>query len=83
MEYKIESSIEMPTRFSYGKGRFCKYPFGQMNIGDSFIISEEYSRESMSKYSNAARNFGKTQNPVMKFSTRKVEGSKIRIWRVK
>jgi hypothetical protein len=77
MEYKIEKNIPIkkPTTCT-------KYPFSKMSVGDSFIISKEYSRQLMAKYANAARNFGRVQKPIMKFSTRKVEGGAIRVWRV-
>lgn len=78
---KIEKGIEIPTR----RKSCCKYPFREMEIGDSFIVDELYSRETMSLLSSHARNW-KNRSPDCKhylFSLRKVEGNKIRIWRIK
>ena len=78
MKYKIEKGIKME------RPKTCsKYPFRDMSVGDSIIVSKIYSRDAMTKYSNASRNFGKKQTPIMKFSLRKVEGGAIRLWRIK
>ena len=78
MKYQIEKGVSLPV-----PTKNIKYPFKEMGIGDSFIISNEYSRALMTKYSNAARNFGNIQNPKRKFSLRKVEENKLRVWRIK
>lgn len=76
MEYIIEKDIEIM------KVKACrKYPFGEMQVGDSFIICETYSRALMGKFYNAGNNYGKLQDPRKEFSTRKVNGQ-IRIWRI-
>ncbi len=59
-----------------------KYPFRNMKVGDSFIWKDDYSRYNMAVAGNAARAWGKIQKPPRKFSTRKTEDNKIRIWRI-
>jgi len=72
--FKIEKNINIPT-----KRKCTKYPFPDMDVGDSFIAGE-YSRILMSKYSNAARNWAKSSDSNWKFTVRKI-GDTIRIWR--
>lgn len=50
------------------------YPFGEMNIGESFIATE--SRKARTALSMYCR-----RHPGREFKTRKVDGG-IRIWRV-
>lgn len=78
-EYIIEKGIllNIPKRKTY-----MKYPFREMNIGDSFIF-KEYTRTNMSLASNCARNWGKKQNPVKTFCVRKTDDNMIRIYRTK
>ena len=78
MEYKIEKNVEMPEK----KGR-KKYPFEKMSVGDSFIISENYSRQEMITKGNTARNWARYKGLDWKFAVRKTGGNKIRIWRIK
>lgn len=63
--------------------RKSKYPFKDMDIGDSFIISEEYSDHELRLKSNAARRWLKSSGTNYKFTLRKTEDNKIRIWRIK
>ena len=76
--YEINKNIPIPVS---GIGRPRKYPFKEMNIGDSFIIYEKYSRLNMSLMGNAARNWSKKGNYGYKFTLKKTEDNKIRIWR--
>lgn len=76
MKYAIEKNIAIP-----GISGPQKYPFREMKVGDSFIIND-YSRLSMQKAGNAARNFAKKAGLNIKFCSRK-EGDKIRIFRIK
>ena len=81
--FKIEKNI------AWSKSEGNKppiYPFSSMEIGDSFLYDEPYSRYNMSKISNAARNWAtKTDEKKCRnwrFSTRKVNDNQIRIWRI-
>ena len=77
--YKIEKGIII-----HKAKKGLKYPFQQMEIGDSFLFDEKYSREAMTKMSNAGRAWaGKNKNCThYRFIVRKVEDN-IRIWRIK
>lgn len=70
-EMKIDKDIPMPQHLS----RNVKYPFGTLEIGDSFLVNE-----SRRLVSSAACAFGKNHNK--KFTVRTTpEG--MRCWRVK
>jgi len=78
IEFKIEKGIK------HSPPKTCKkYPFEEMEIGDSFIINKEYSRENMALAGNAARSWNKKSEKNYVFSTRKTKNNQIRIWRIK
>jgi hypothetical protein len=52
-----------------------KYPWGEMEVGDSFLVEGV----SSSLISSATHYYGSTHNK--KFKTRKVEGG-VRVWRI-
>lgn len=64
---KIEKNVEMPN-----SRHNEKYPFGKMEVGDSFVTTEKYVRA-------AAQIFGKINGK--KFITRTQEDKSIRVWR--
>lgn len=87
-EYSIEDNVPIPEELYEGKstaGRPTKYPFKDMEVGDSFLyMDEEYSHSVASKLSSAARNAGRLQR--MDWTVRKetVDGKEyLRIWRIK
>ncbi len=63
---KIEQNIPVPK----------KYPFAQMQVGDSFVIAENIKRTTVSV---AAIRYGKANG--MKFTTRKMPDGVYRCWR--
>lgn len=67
-EIKIEKGIPMPQRFQRGSWLVIK----DMAIGDSFVV-DAGKRASICGY-------GKRYN--MKLSTRKIDDTKIRVWRL-
>jgi hypothetical protein len=71
MTIKIEKDIPVP---SHGNS---KWPFKDMEIGDSFAVNES----ERSPLAGAAYDYGKRNN--MKFLTRKVPGAQVRCWRIK
>jgi hypothetical protein len=71
---KIEKNIPMPS-----SAFRSKYPFADMQVGDSVFFDNEPMR-SQSKPVISAHNFGTRNN--MKFSARS-EGNGVRVWRVK
>lgn len=72
--YDIERNIEMPPR-NGGQGARPKFPFREMDIGDSFFVEGRTAR-TFSPAIQAAQKRGRG-----KFSCRAVEGG-IRVWRV-
>jgi hypothetical protein len=66
----IEKNIPLPVA---KKGRTAKYPWGQLEIGDSFLVNA--STRSMSVQASAAgKRFERS------FSCRTVDGG-VRVWR--
>ena len=66
-EFKIEKNIPAP-------GRRAKYPFAEMEVGDSFEAPES------AKLRTAAYNAGKKSG--RKFTCRTHDGA-LRVWRIK
>lgn len=69
MKIKIESGIEVPE---YRRGRRAKYPFKEMEIGDSFEYPNEKVRLAAASH---AKRYG------VKFTVRKALNGKYRCWR--
>ena len=83
---KIEKNVPIPDKCpNDGRGKKSKYPFEKMEVGDSFLHDEPYSHAAQTRLHNAARNFKNYHRDKFdwKFTVRKVEGNKIRVWRVK
>lgn len=77
---KIEKNIPIPPR----KNKEL-HIIRNMEIGDSILSDMEYSRWNMAKFSSWARNFANksTDCKHYKFTCRKVDGNKMRLWRIK
>ena len=73
MNITIEKGIEIPNQKWARIKRKPKYPFQEMEMGDSFFVKNDAARAS-------AHNFAK-ENKVA-FTSRKVDGG-YRIWRIK
>lgn len=73
MTYQIEKNIQMPA--SVRAGRTYKYPFTQMEVGDSFFVPEKTAARFQSTASSASKRHS------MKFRCRNVDGG-VRCWRV-
>lgn len=75
--HKIEKNIPVPTTH-YN----IKYPFDNMEIGDSFIVDDERERNhvmvSWNGWIKRSKN-GKNK----KFTSRKISDNEYRIWRIK
>jgi hypothetical protein len=69
---KIEKGIPMPN----AEG---KYPFKQMDVGDSFAVKVEDKRTS-SRVSTYAHYAGKRLG--MKFTVRTIDKKIVRVWRI-
>lgn len=74
-QFVIESDVVMPER-EWGTGRKPIYPFGQMKVGDSFMLPKKLNKKVMSASNYFGRRNGK------KFSVLKVKGG-YRCWRIK
>lgn len=72
MTIKIEKGVPLPKRRGTKRS---KYPFADMEVGDSFFFSETRERVSA-----AARAYG--ARTKKKFASR-VDGDGCRIWRTK
>jgi len=79
-EFKIEKNIPIPSK---NPGSHKKYPFEKMEVNDSFIICDKYTKEEMARVSSRARGWSQYWNKEYKFTLRKTEDNKIRIWIVK
>lgn len=80
MNYTIEKGIPLPLRHTTGvKGRHAKYPFKDMQIGDSFVTTCKDSGRSLILTS---KKYAQKYSPQTTFTTAKVGENTIRIWRV-
>jgi hypothetical protein len=80
----MSSIKERPLPEKYMNRKMTTYPFKQMAIGDSFIISDVYSRHEMALKGNAARNWARKSKYCKKwrFSCKKTDDGKILITRI-
>jgi hypothetical protein len=89
--YKIERTVPVPTDF---RTTDRKYPFEEMEVGDSFFITPEYEDETIKRLSNrmaqarqAYQRRGMKQNTPVQFTQRiwtdeETEETGVRIWRI-
>lgn len=75
MTIEVESGYPAPTR----SGKRSKYPFGTMNVGDSFFMKSRFPEHERGRVSAAACAYAKKHG--VKFST-KVFDTGVRTWRV-
>ena len=73
MTFEIEKNEVIPATIP-NLGRRERYPWTQMEVGDSFFIPDGDKRKVAGAASHAARRLGK------RFIVRSVEGG-VRIWR--
>lgn len=70
---EIEKNIPIPRSHAEGG----KYPFPQMEIGDSFVVPADRGRAATVACARQKRKHGK------QFATRKTEDGKfVRVWRI-
>lgn len=77
---KIEKNVSMPSFKRYGDGRPMKYPFPEMEVGDSILVEPAKRKKSTSPGVASARKWGKKHGVV--FIARKQECGNMRIWRI-
>lgn len=78
-EFKIRKNVKMPRRREDG-GYGFKYPFPDMEVGDSFVVKNR-SKKALESAAAAARAYGARNGK--KFSHRTIGKNEIGIWRVK
>lgn len=77
----IEKNIPIPATTNSGKsGRPPKYPFRNMDIGDSMLVDGKSSRTCDCPAYNSAKQL--QRKTTMKFSARAEGNDKVRIWRI-
>jgi len=72
MMFEIEKGIPVPATLPRSK-----YPFGQMEVGDSFACSASQN----ARVRVAAHKYGKDHGLV--FTARKIGDDSYRVWRIK
>ena len=78
-KYKIEKGIQLPDRaFGFGQR---KYPFAEMEPGDSFFVPCEDDKKKRTALRNSIMGSCRRKKGWGKFATRNVKGG-IRVWRV-
>ncbi len=77
--HQVRSDVPMPIVGvrRHETGRFPKYPFGTMKVGDSFVIK----RDDVRRATSAASMFGRRNG--MTFTCRKNEDGTATCWRLK
>lgn len=80
MEFLIRKNIPKPTVVGNGRGRQVKYPFEQLEVGDSFLICETSGPKEKSRASSAITGAHR-RFPTRKFSSRVDASGAISIWR--
>lgn len=73
---KIEHGIELPK----GGKAWCRFPFGEMGVGDSLFAAGSKPKSPGYRLSMAAYQWGARHS--VKFVSRCVDGG-MRVWRVK
>lgn len=76
--FKIEKDVPLPT--TVGKGGTSKYPFRQMEVGDSFRVEGPVTAGQRNSISHCAASVGKRTGRM--FTTRLQPDGSVRIWRV-
>jgi hypothetical protein len=76
MTFTVETNVELPTRKGGRSG--SKYPFAQMDVGQSFLVGSADAKVTTLRSAIGAFMKGHTG---YKFAVRAVEGG-IRVWRV-
>jgi hypothetical protein len=77
--YKIEKEVALIANNSHNHTSNLKYPWPQMEIGDSFYV-EGYSHKKESALQTVGSAWASRNKPEMKVSVRK-EGNGIRVYR--
>lgn len=81
--YIIQKDI--PVLGVRSMGAALRYPFGQMQPGESFEIKSGPNdvRKIVSRVSSACASFVRKNNKASKFTVRRTSPASVRVWRVK
>jgi hypothetical protein len=76
-QFKIEKGVPLPS-WQTGRAGQSKYPFADLQVGDSFLVPH------FAKTSQMSALIGRWQrtHSNQRFATRKVEGGGVRVWRI-
>ena len=74
--YEIENDVPLPA--SRGRSTVHHFPFGTMQVGQSFALTNDKARNAAAR---AANSFAKN-NPGYKFVTRSLGDGTFRLWRI-
>ena len=77
MDYKVEKKQIVPIL--NGRKCTCKYPWNNMDVGDSFLV-KGYTEAKQSSILASGQKWSKRNNKLIKFASRK-EYNGIRIFR--
>lgn len=77
---KIDKGIEVAAKAKRGV-RPAKYPFKEMEVGDSFFVAKSAAPKEVSLRQHASKKLGVGCSAVRKITENGVEG--FRVWRIK
>ena len=70
----LDSTVPVPKEYPQ-----AKYPFGSMEVGDSFVVPNELRQ----RVAGAASQYTRRSDYKIKFTTRSMGDGTVRIWRTK
>jgi len=74
MTYQIERDIEIPPRGG------AKYPWAEMEPGDSILVDEPYTKGRGSAAGSSASSWVKRNHPEWSTLTRRIDEKTVRVW---
>ena len=77
MKIKIETGVPIPDKTT----RKSKYPFRDMEVGNSFFVNEKEDVNKMQQKISAAASMFCKKNPAYKFKTQAFDAG-VRLWRI-
>ncbi len=78
MSFVLETGVPIPKRVAPGGRRGSKYPFAQMEVGQSFLVADPETKAATIR--SAVGAFSKRYSDAGKFAVRITEEG-IRVWR--
>ena len=78
-EIKIEKGVPLPS-----KGRYVKFPWNKLEVGDSFFVAALNKNDSVktqSRLHTSLRDFQRYGGEQIKIQTTQVDGG-VRVWRI-